>query len=79
MQITFSNLTPAQATALVAVATLFAAFIAGLVAFGVAAINSWSAGKVAKANSRREFRVKLFEPFLTTLDQELRLVRDTSI
>jgi hypothetical protein len=56
-----------------AAATCLAATVAAVTGFVVAAINSWSARKLAREAAQREFRLNAIRPYLEFFDQRIAL------
>jgi hypothetical protein len=57
-------------------ATCLAAIVAAVGSFVVAAVNTWSARKLARETARREFRLTVARPYLEFVDRLLNLHRD---
>jgi hypothetical protein len=78
VHIDLANLTAGQTAIITATASLMAAVLVGTFALVVALVNAWSARRMVRATSLREFRLKLFEPFMTTLSTDLYWLQQTS-
>lgn len=71
MQIDLTQLTPGQIAVVAASATVLAALIGGAFGVGVAAVNAWSAQRLARQAARRDYRIRVLEPFLARLDEDV--------
>jgi hypothetical protein len=74
--IDFAKLTAGQIAVLTAGATLVAAILGGTFALVVALVNTYSARRIARDNSRRDFRLKLLDPLVIALDREVTTCRE---
>jgi hypothetical protein len=68
MHFDLTNLTPSQLAFSTAIASIVAALIAGSAAWVVALTNARTGRNLAREGRRREYLIKIFEPFFERLD-----------
>ena len=68
MQVDLTILTAGQ---IAAIATIIAATVAATSALIVALLNAWSARRVGRMNSRREYYLKMLGPMFDRLDSDI--------
>lgn len=62
--------------ALTAAASIVAAVTAGVFGLVVAGVNAWATARNARLSSRRDYQLKMLEPYLVELDAEINAVRN---
>ena len=79
MQVDLTKLTPGQIAAVTAGATLLAAVLAGFFALVVSIVNAWSANRIARRNSKRDYMLKAFQPFFSCVENDMYLLREMAV
>jgi hypothetical protein len=71
VQIDLTSLTPGQIGAVTAAATLAGAIIGGTFALSIALVNAWSARRLDRTKSRRDYYLAMFRPLFDALDSDI--------